>query len=106
MEDNRELTKPAIETSAPMALKQLSVRMHPHEHTMLMALLKRDELSFQKLYTFIVSGYLNADPRVLSFIKEQRELERVPNDVRDNHTLSWRERSNLLDEIEQSKKGK
>lgn len=103
MEDNRELTKPAEPASAPTVLKQLSVRMHPHEHTMLMALLKRDELSFQKLYNYIIAGYLNADPRILSFVKEQRELERVPKDVRDSKMLSWRERNNLLDEIEKGK---
>ena len=102
MED-RELTKPSAPVSAPTTLKQLSVRMHPHEHTMLMALLKRDELSFQKLYQYIVSGYLNADPRVLSFIKEMRELERVPRERRDAHALSWRERQNILDEIEKGK---
>lgn len=103
MED-RELTKPAAPVSAPTALKQLSVRMHPHEHTMLMALLKRDELSFQKLYNYIISGYLNADPRILTFVREQRELERIPKDVRDSKTLSWRERNNLLDEIEKGNK--
>jgi hypothetical protein len=99
MED-RELTKPPEIKSAPTELKQLSVRMHPYEHQLLMTLLKRDELSFQKLYKYIVSGYLNADPRILAFVREQRELEQVPRDIRDKHPLSWRERNKLLDEIE------
>ena len=101
--NDRELTKPPEEPSGPVAIKQLSVRMHPHEHTMLMALLKRDELSFQRLYTYIVSGYLNADPRILAYIREMRELERVPRELRDEHRLSWRERNNILDEIEKGR---
>lgn len=102
--DERELTKPSEIDVARTTPKQLSVRMHPHDHTMLMALLKRDDLSFQKLYTYIVNGYLNADPRVLSFLKEQRELEKVPKDIRDTHAISWRERNSLFDEIEKKEK--
>jgi hypothetical protein len=103
MED-RELTKPQEETFAPTEPKQLSVRMHPQEHKLLMTLLKRDELSFQKLYTYIVNGYLNADPRIIAFVKEQRELERIPKDIRDRHVIPWRERNKLFDEI--AEKGK
>jgi len=103
--DDRELTIPDKPTQeiAP-GIKQLSVRMHSHEHSMLMAILKRDNMSFQKLYTYIVTGYLNADPRVLSFVKEMRELETVPKDIRDKHVLSWRERNKIFDEIASDKK--
>jgi hypothetical protein len=101
--DERALTKPPSPLKSDIKDKQLSVRMHAHDHTMLMALLKRDEMSFQKLYTYIVSGYLNADPRIIAFLREQRELERVPKDVREKHVLSWRERNNILDEIEKDK---
>lgn len=101
--DERELTKPPELPKGGAKIKQLSIRMHPNEHTMLMALLKRDEMSFQKLYNYIVAGYLNGDPRILAYVREQRELERVPKDIRDKHTLSWRERNNLLDEIEREK---
>lgn len=101
--DERELTKPPDPPKTEPKFKQLSVRMHPHEHLMLMALLKRDEMSFQKLYNYIIAGYLNGDPRILAFVREQRELERIPKDIRDKHTLSWRERNNLLDEIEKEK---
>lgn len=81
-------------------VKQLSVRMHPNQHTMLMALLKRDELTFQKLYTFIIEGYLNADPRVMAFLREARKLDKIPKGERDQHVIPWRERQSLLDEIE------
>jgi hypothetical protein len=97
--EKRELTKPPEVKKGPVAQKQLSIRMHPHEHSMLMMILKRDGLSFQKFYTFICAGYLNADPRVLSFLREQRELELLPQNVQDKHTLSWRERNKIFDEI-------
>jgi hypothetical protein len=33
-----------------------------------------------------------------------RELERVPRELQDKHTLSWRERNNIFEEIERGKK--
>lgn len=80
--------------------KQAIVRLHQHDHSLLKVMLKKDKLSFQKLVGFCVRAYLDADPLLLKMIKTYRELEAIPQDVREKHVLSNRERQNILDEIE------
>jgi hypothetical protein len=97
----RPLTKPDIPKKPDKGLtRQIPVRLHHHDHAMLKALLKKDSMSLQKFIGFCVRGYLDADPLMLKMIKNYRELEAVPRDIREKHILSHRERQNILDEIE------
>lgn len=85
-------------------LKQVPIRLHVHDHTMLRAMLKKDRMTVQKFIGFCVRGYLDADPMMLKMLRNYRELEAVPRDIQDKHVLSHRERLSILDEIEASEK--
>jgi len=85
-------------------LKQAIVRIHENDHRVLKVLLKKDRLSFQKLVNYCVRAYLDGDPYLLKVVKNYRELEAIPRDVKDKHVLSHRERSSLYDELEAAEK--
>jgi len=84
--------------------KQIPVRLHVHDHGVLKAMLKKDKMSLQKFIGFCVRAYLDADPSFMKVIKNYRELELVPRDVREKHVLSHRERSKIFDELELAQK--
>jgi len=84
--------------------KQIPVRLHIHDHAMMKAMLKKDKMSLQKFIGFCVRAYLDADPSFMKMIKNYRELELVPRDVREKHVLSHRERSSIFDELERAEK--
>lgn len=81
-------------------LVQTPVRLHRHDMQMLKGVLKRDKLSLQKFIGYCVQGYLDADERILTTIKFYREMDLIPKNVREKHSLSQRERLRLFDEIE------
>ena len=84
--------------------KQVPVRLHANDHALLKVMLKKDQLSLQKFIGFCVRAYLDADPGFMKTIKNYRELELIPPDVREKHVLSHRERSKIFDELEQAQK--
>jgi hypothetical protein len=84
--------------------KQMLIRVHKHEHTMLKVLLKKDKLTYQRFAVYCVQAYLDGDPHFLKMLRTYRELDTVPQDVRDKHVLSQRERSAIFDELEREEK--
>lgn len=103
-ETDRELTKPPERPKEAGVIKQTPIRLHIHDHAMLMSLLKRDGMSLQKFMSYCVRGYLEAHPQMLKMLKDLRELDMVPKDVREKHMFSMRERMSLFDEIEKTGK--
>lgn len=85
-------------------LKQIPVRLHIHDHTMLMAMLKKDRMSLQKFISICVRAYLDGDPMMLKCVKNYRELEVVPREIKERHVLSHRERAHIFDELEKLQK--
>ena len=83
-------------------LRQMVIRLHHHDQAMLKVMLKKDELSFQKFALFCVRAYLDGDPHLLKMLKIYRELEAVPQDIRDKHVLSHRERQDIYKELEKA----
>ncbi len=105
--DDRLLTIPPGGSKRPRdPVKQIPVRVHVHDHTMLRVRLRQDSLTVQKFIGFCIQGYLDADPMMLRMLRNYRELELVPPGVREKHVLSSRERMGILDEIEAAEKGK
>lgn len=88
-------------------VKPISViaRMHPRDHPIIKRILKKDRLTFQKFFDYCLGGYMSADPYFLRFLKFARQADAVPTEMRDNHVLSFRERSSIFDEIEREEKG-
>lgn len=85
-------------------IKQIPVRVHLHDHTMLTAMLKKDQMPLQKFIHYCITAYLDGDPMFLKTIKNYRELDTVPHHVKEKHILSHRERANIFDELERSQK--
>lgn len=103
-EFEQQLTIPNEPSSAPDHSKQVLARLHEDDHRVLRVMLKRDKLSFQKFVALCVRGYLDADPYMLQFLRIARELDAIPEGVRDKYALSMRERNQLFEEIEQAQK--
>lgn len=84
--------------------KQIPVRLHVNDHALLKVMLKKDQMSLQKFIGYCVKGYLDADPMFMKMIKNYRELELIPENVREKHVLSHRQRSEIFDQIEKAQK--
>jgi hypothetical protein len=98
----RESTRPPGRPKEPAVLKQTPIRMHVHDHAVLMGLLRQDGMNLQRFMGYCVRAYLDAHPYMLKVLRDMRELDMVPKDVQDKHVLSMRERMSLFDEIEKS----
>jgi hypothetical protein len=81
-------------------LKQTPIRMHVNDHRLLKVMLKKDHLSINKFMGYCVKAYMDGDPGMLCMLKNYRELDLVPQMVKDKHVLSHRERQSIMDEIE------
>lgn len=100
----RESTRPPTRPKGPEPIKQTPLRIHINDHRILVDLLKRDGMSIQKFMGYCVRAYIDAHPSMLKVIRDLRELDLVPKDIREKHVLSMRERMHIFDEIERSEK--
>lgn len=75
-------------------------RCHKDDFIILKKLLADDKLSVQQFFRICVQTYLRADTSIMKVIKMQKELDNVPDEVKDKYALSQRDRQALLDEID------
>jgi hypothetical protein len=103
-EPDRMSTKPRSYVPRPkIELHQVPIRIHPDDHKILMNLLKKDDMSYQKFISYCIKGYMDADPHMLKMVKTYREQDLIPRSAQEKHVMSHRERAAILDEIERNK---
>lgn len=83
-------------------IQQIPFRLHVNDHKVLKKILIDDGMRFQTFVSACVEAYLRGDPSILKVVKDWKDLNTIPKDVRDKYTLSQRERRALLDELEEA----
>lgn len=81
-------------------IKQVPFRIHNNDYILLKKLLSDEDLRFQHLVDACVQAYMRGDPHVMKVVKDYVEQSHIPKEHKDQYTLSQRERSKLLDELE------
>lgn len=90
-------------TEKERLIKQIPYRIHLHDKVLLYQLLSNEELKFQQLVDAFIDSYMRGDKEALHIVKTWKELNTVPEELKDKYTLSQRERSEILSEIEKDK---
>lgn len=80
-------------------IQQVSFRLHMNDHTVLKKMLSDEDLTFQSLVSAAVEAYLRGDPAILKVLKDYKDLNTIPKEVRNQYSLSHRERQAVLDEL-------
>lgn len=83
-------------------IQQIPFRLHINDHKALKKLLIDDGMKFQTFVSACVEAYLRGDPNIVKAVKDWKDLNTIPKDVRDRYSLSQRERKALLDELEEA----
>ena len=94
-----------MSTEKERLIKQVPYRIHLHEKTLLMQLLSNDGLRFQQLMDALVESYMRGDKEALHIIKTWKDMNIVPDELKEQFMLSQRERADILAELEKEDKG-
>ena len=94
-----------MSTEKERLIKQVPYRIHLHEKTLLMQLLSNDGLRFQQLMDAFVESYMRGDKEALHIIKTWKDMNIVPDELKEQFMLSQRERADILAELEKEDKG-
>jgi hypothetical protein len=81
-------------------IRQLNWRIHIDDLRIVKQLLADDELMFKSFADCCIHAYMRGDPLMLKMIKMWKELNLVDGQRKDLYTLSQRERSELLKQLE------
>lgn len=90
-------------TEAAKQIKQVPFRLHMNDYNALRKLLDEDGWKFQRLVEAVVEAYIRRDPLLIKLLVEWKEENVIPRRIRDDYTLSSRERKdvqNILDEFD------
>jgi len=79
---------------------QVPFRMHLNDHKMMKKLLIDEGISFQMFTDACCQAFLRGDRIIIQLLHTYKDLITVPREEKDSYNLSHRERSKLLDEIE------
>lgn len=91
-------------TEKEQLIKQIPYRIHLHEKTLLYQLLENEGIKFQQLIDAFVEAYMRGDKQALHIVKTWKDMNIVPEELKDRYMLSQRERSDILSEIEKEEK--
>lgn len=80
-------------------IQQIPFRLHMNDHKMMKKILVDEGMTFQTFVSACVEAFLRADPAIMRAIKEWKDLNSIPKDVRDKYTFSQRERQAILSEL-------
>lgn len=86
--------------------ERVTFRLHLHDKTLLMKLLKDMTMSTQEFGSACTDAFLRGDPHMMKALADWQLLNEIPKDHRDRYTLSQRERKELLLELEAEEKSK
>lgn len=109
MEDRDEILErlknsPLKRTEKERNIRQISWRCHGNDYSVLRRILKDDGWKFQNLVDACVEAYIRRDPLLIKLLVDWREESYVPNRIRNDYTLSRREKKSVqaaLDEIDE-----
>jgi hypothetical protein len=88
---------------------QMSVRLHINDRVVFRKLLDDVGMNFQEFFTACMEAFLRADPSALKIIKDWKDLNVIPREMRDKYMLSHRERDDIAKELydmQEKEKGK
>jgi hypothetical protein len=78
---------------------QMSVRIHINDRVVFRKLLDDEKMNFQEFFTACMEAFLRADPSALKIIKDWKDLNVIPRELRDKYMLSHRERDDIAKEL-------
>ena len=90
-------------TEKEKLIKQMPYRIHLHEQVLLKQLLRNDELRFQQLIDAFVQAYMRGDREALRIVKVWKDMNIVPEELREQYVMSHRERADILKQIEEER---
>lgn len=91
-------------TEKEKLIKQMPYRIHLHEQALLKQLLHNDGVKFQQLIDAFVESYMRGDKEALHIVKVWKEMNIVPEELKDKYMMSARDRADIMKELEEGRK--